>query len=123
GPVHFVGLSMGGFVAMRVAARRPELVRSLVLLETSADPEPIENVGRYRMMSAVVRAFGPRPLRGRMARIMFGRTICEDRARRAELDGYLDLMSRRRDIWRAVNGVIDRAPIHAELARVRAPTL
>src|ERR1700690_2721745 len=27
GPVHFVGLSMGGFVAMRVAARRPELVR------------------------------------------------------------------------------------------------
>src|SRR5205823_2727516 len=38
-PVHFVGLSMGGFVGMRLAARRPELLRSLVLLETSADPE------------------------------------------------------------------------------------
>src|SRR3954464_3832430 len=25
-PVHFVGLSMGGFVGMRIAARRPELV-------------------------------------------------------------------------------------------------
>ncbi|HSD86281.1 MAG TPA: alpha/beta hydrolase, partial [Kofleriaceae bacterium] len=43
--VHFVGLSMGGFVAMRVAARRPDLVRKLVLLETSIDPEPRENVG------------------------------------------------------------------------------
>src|SRR5882672_10453568 len=42
GPVHFVGLSMGGFVAMRMAARRPDLVRSLILIETSADPEPIE---------------------------------------------------------------------------------
>ena len=33
-------------------------------------------------------------------------------------------MSRRRDIWRAVNGVIDRAGIaHTELARITAPTL
>jgi pimeloyl-ACP methyl ester carboxylesterase len=32
-------------------------------------------------------------------------------------------MARRRDIWRAVNGVIDRAGIHSELSRVTAPTL
>jgi 3-oxoadipate enol-lactonase len=32
--VHFCGLSMGGFVAMRMGARRPDLVRSLLLLET-----------------------------------------------------------------------------------------
>ena len=31
---HFVGLSMGGFVAMRMAARRPDLVKKLVLIET-----------------------------------------------------------------------------------------
>ena len=43
GPVHFIGLSMGGFVGMRLAARHPELVKSLVLLETSANAEPLEN--------------------------------------------------------------------------------
>src|SRR4029077_14271917 len=32
GPVHFVGLSRGGFIGMRLAARRPELVRSPALL-------------------------------------------------------------------------------------------
>jgi len=32
-------------------------------------------------------------------------------------------MSGRRDIWRAVNGVIDRAGIHDELARITFPTL
>src|SRR5262249_59370825 len=47
-PAHFVGLSMGGMIGMRLAARRPELVRSLALLETSADPEPEENVPKYR---------------------------------------------------------------------------
>ena len=31
-------------------------------------------------------------------------------------------MTRRRDIWRAVNGVIDRAGIHDELSRIKAPT-
>src|SRR5258705_4258305 len=35
-PIHFVGLSMGGFVGMRLAARKPHLLRSLTLLETSA---------------------------------------------------------------------------------------
>ena len=28
-PCHFIGLSMGSFVAMRIAARRPDLVKAL----------------------------------------------------------------------------------------------
>lgn len=39
-PVHYVGLSMGGMVGMPLAARHPELLRSLVLLDTSAQAEP-----------------------------------------------------------------------------------
>src|SRR5579862_9167479 len=75
GPVHFAGLSMGGFVAMRIAARRPELVRSLILLETSGDPEPEGNIKRYRMLTAIVRAVGPRVVAKRVAPIMLGRSI------------------------------------------------
>jgi len=33
------------------------------------------------------------------------------------------VMTRRRDIWRAVNGVLDRAGIHDELGRITARTL
>jgi 3-oxoadipate enol-lactonase len=107
--VHFCGLSMGGFVAMRMGARRPDLVRSLLLLETSSDPEPRENIGRYRMLTAAVRIVGPRMLRGQIAPIMLGRSTLTDSARRDEVARFTDLMSRRKDIWRAVNGVIDRA--------------
>lgn len=123
GPVHFCGLSMGGFVALRTAARRPDLVRSLLLLETSSDPEAIENVPRYRMLARVTRLLGPKLIMTRVAPIMLGKTILQDKRRRAELAGFTALMGRRRDIWRAVNGVVDRAGIHAELARITAPTL
>jgi 3-oxoadipate enol-lactonase len=123
GPVHFCGLSMGGFVAMRMGARRPDLVRSLILLETSADPESIEKIPRYRLLSAVARAIGPRVVKRRVAPIMFGRTILADPTRQAERERYLDILAGRPDIWKAVNGVIDRAPIHGELARIQTPTL
>jgi 3-oxoadipate enol-lactonase len=39
GPVHMVGNSMGGFVALRLAARHPELVRTAAALGSSAEEE------------------------------------------------------------------------------------
>ena len=123
GAVHFCGLSMGGFIGMRMAARRPDLVRTLMLLETSSDEEPIENLKRYRLLISVVKLLGMRVVRGQVAPIMLGRTILTDPSRREERDRYTALMSRRKDGWRAVNGVIDRAGIHEELARITARTL
>lgn len=121
---HFVGLSMGGFVGMRVAARRPDLVKKLALLETSYDPEPVENVKRYRLLTAVYKTLGPRLIQSRVAPIMLGKTIIGDPARKSEVAKFVKLMTRRRDIWRAINGVIDRAGIgQDELARIAAPTL
>ncbi len=121
--VHFCGLSMGGFVGMRMAARRPDLVRSLILIETSSDPEPVENVARYRLLARVVKLLGPRVVRGRVAAIMLGKTILTERSRHADVERFLTIMTRRRDIWRAVHGVIDRAGIHDELVRVTLPTV
>jgi len=123
GPVHFAGLSMGGFIAMRMAARRPDLVRSLILLETSADPELAENVPRYRLLSAITRMFGPRVVKGRVGPIMLGKTILHDLSRREELARHIEVMTRRKDIWRAVNGVLDRAGVFDELSRITAPTI
>ncbi len=123
GRVHFCGLSMGGFVAMRMAARRPDLIRSLMLIETSPDPEPIENVGQYRLLTRVVRMLGPRVVRSRVLPIMLGKTILTERARHTDVARFGDIMTRRRDVWRAVNGVIDRSGIHDELSRIAAPTL
>lgn len=123
-PVHIVGLSMGGFVAMRLAARRPDLVRSCVLLETSAETEPSENVPRYRTLNRVARWFGLRVVAHKVMPIMFGTTFLTDPARAVERDAWRERLARnRRDIWRAVNGVIEREPIMPELGHITTPTM
>lgn len=123
-PAHFVGLSMGGFVGMRLAARHPELLRSLTLLDTSADAEPAENVPRYRLLNALTRWLGIRWVVGRVMPIMFGRTFLSDPAKAADRAHWrAQLAGNRPSIYRAVNGVVEREAVAPELGKIRCPTL
>jgi 3-oxoadipate enol-lactonase len=124
-PCHFLGLSMGGFVAMRLAARRPELIKSLTLLETSADAEPPENVPRYKLLSLIARWLSLRVVAGRVMSIMFGQKFLTDPARQAERDEMRRRLfaNNRAGIFRATNGVITRNAVYDEIAAIRAPTL
>src|SRR4051794_32610609 len=78
---HFIGLSMGGFIGMRLAARRPDLVTSLILLGTSADPEPAANIPKYRMLNLVGRWLGFRLVVVQVMQIMFGQKFLNDPTR------------------------------------------
>jgi pimeloyl-ACP methyl ester carboxylesterase len=124
-PVHFVGLSMGGFVGMRLAARRHDLLRSLILMETSADTEPEKNIPRYRMLNLIARWIGFGPVTGPVMKIMFGRKLLNDPARidvRREMERQLRANDRI-GITRAVTGVIERKGVYEELDRISCPTL
>jgi 3-oxoadipate enol-lactonase len=124
GRVHFCGLSMGGFIGMQLAINRPELIRSLVLLETSADPEPFPSKMKYRVLNFAARWLGLKVVANSVTGILFGRTTLRDPSRAAELLAWKKhLLSNRRSIWRAVNGVILREGIYDRLARISAPTL
>lgn len=124
-PCHFVGLSMGGFVGMRLAIRRPELIRSLILLETSADPEPRKNVGRYRLLNFIARWLGLRLVADQVMPIMFGKKFLNDPNRAQERAMWRERMiaNRRIGISRAVQGVIDRQGVYDQIDRITAPTL
>lgn len=124
-PCHFVGLSMGGFVGMRLAARKPELIRSLTLLDTSADPEPAENIPRYRAMARAAQLIGVRPIAPRVMPILFGRTFMTDPQRENERRAWQRTLggNNRTGIVRALSGITDRASIYDEIASITAPTL
>jgi len=123
-PVHFVGLSMGGFVGMRLAARHPEFLRSLALLDTSADAEPAKNVPRYQLLNAITRWLGIRWVVGRVMPIMFGRTFLSAPTKAAERAHWrAQLAGNRQSIYRAVNGVVEREAVAHELGNIRCPTL
>lgn len=61
GPVVFIGLSMGGFVAQGLALRHPELVRALVLANTAAT-QSAEGRAALVERARAVRADGLAPL-------------------------------------------------------------
>lgn len=123
-PCHFVGLSMGGFVGLRIAARRPDLLRSLVLLDTSAGPEDPKNVPKYRLMNAVARFFGTKPVTSQVQPILFGETFLNDPAKAAERNRWKEILQGRpRDIHKAVRGVIERAGVEDEARKITIPTL
>lgn len=124
-PCHFAGLSMGGFMGMRLAARRPDLLRSLILIETSADPEPSENIPRYRLLNLIARWFGFGPVTGAVMKIMFGQKFLNDPTRAAEREHWVRELHNndRVGITRAVTGVINRQGVYDELDRISLPTL
>jgi pimeloyl-ACP methyl ester carboxylesterase len=123
GPCHFVGLSMGGFIGLRLASRRPELIRSLTLLDTSADPEPRTNLPRYRMLNLFARLFGLGFVSGRVMPIMFGRDSMERRPELIALWKERVVAQDRRGVTRAVLGVVERDGVADELGRIGCPTL
>ncbi len=126
-PTHLVGLSMGGFVAMRIAAREPDLLRSLTLLNTSAAAHSRAKVPKLLALGAVARVAGvsmPVVLAGAEAE-MYGETFRHDPSRAA-----LRAMWRQRwaevdraALVRTLLGVLIRPDVRDELADVTAPTL
>jgi pimeloyl-ACP methyl ester carboxylesterase len=124
-PCHFVGLSMGGFVGLRLAIERPQLLRSLTIIESAADGEPRLNVVKYRAMTMIVRLLGVRPLVKPVMRIMFGPSFLRDGQRTAERVRQESLL-RGNDVpgmLAALDAVITRRPVLDELARIKTPTL
>jgi 3-oxoadipate enol-lactonase len=125
GPVHYVGLSMGGYVGMRFAARHPDRLLSLTLLDTDAGPEDPQVRPRYRMLANVFRIVGPGPIRKQIEPIMFGPTFRDDPAGRVVIDEWLTMLkkSNRAGMRRAVLGITERLPVEHELGGIRARTL
>ena len=125
GPVHFIGLSMGGFVGMRLAARHPELVKSLTLLETSANAEPLENLPQYKVLNGLVRWVGViPPIASKVMKIMFAKTWLADPAQVDSIRHWKkELTSNKKSITGPVEGVIYRKGVEEELANISCPTL
>jgi pimeloyl-ACP methyl ester carboxylesterase len=124
-PVHYVGLSMGGFIGQRIAARRPALIRTLTLLDTSAGPEDPDKARRYKLLGRIYRVTGIAPLRKAVLPIMFGRAFLADPSNARLIDEWQLRLnrSRRAGVTRAVLGVANRLPIEDEISRISAPTL
>ena len=124
-PCHFVGLSMGGFVGLRIGIRRPELIKTLTLIESSSNPQSKDSVGRYRLLGFVARWIGLRVIVNPVMEIMFGHKFRNDSKRidlKRKWEKHL-LSNDRVGIIRALSGVINRQGVTEQLGQINTPTL
>lgn len=124
-PCHFVGLSTGGFIGLRLAIRRPGLLKSLILMDTSADAEPEENLRQYKMLLFVVRWFGYKPVVGRVMPLFFGKKFLNDPERQ---DGVKEWRQRlvandRKAMVKFGQGIFAREGVYDQLGQIKIPTL
>ena len=124
-PVAVAAASMGGDVAVRIVARRPDLFASLVMMGSSVRGEPPEQRAHFRELLDRTKqdGFAGDDL-DLMMSIMFGATT---RAR-PEAQPMLDHWRRRigllpRSTWPAMYGVVERAGAADLLSRISVPAL
>jgi len=124
-PCHFVGFSMGGMVAMRLAISHPKLLKSLILIDTSSEPEPSKGRFRNTLMLWVAKNIGLRPIANKVTEMFFGPSFLKDPAR-----SYLRktwkihfLSNTRMGLVKAVKGVLSRKEITSGLHKINVPTL
>jgi len=121
-PVHFVGLSMGGFIGMRLAARKPHLIKTLTLLDTSADAEP--NLFKYQLLNTIFKLGGAPLVINKITGILFGKSSLNDSSLKEIIAFWKSTIKNYpTSITRAVEGVITRQAITSELDKIVCPVL
>ena len=116
---------MGGFIGMRLAARFPKLIKSLILLETSANSEPVENLPKYKTLNGIVKWLGViPPVANKVMKIMFADSWLNDPINSEKIDFWKSqLKSNKKSVVGAVDGVIYRKGIENELGDISCPTM
>ena len=124
-PCHWVGLSTGGFLGLRLAIRRPELLQSLVVMSAAANPEPRHRRLKYSLMLTALRWAGFGPVLGGGMKALFGRSWLRDPERAEERETWRRRITAndRAALVRFGRAIFGREGVEPLLAGVRVPTL
>lgn len=124
-PCHFVGFSMGGMVALRLAIKYPEIISSLILTDTSSEPEPKDHNLRNKLMLWIAKYLGLKPLANQVMKMFFGPAFLKDPNKeqiRKKWKNYF-LANNRHGIIKVTKAVLTRRGITNELHKIKCPVL
>jgi pimeloyl-ACP methyl ester carboxylesterase len=124
GSVHFIGMSTGGFVGMRLALRKPELLKSLILMNTSAEEEGEKELKEKNLLLWVVKNIGWFPVIGELMSVLFHKSFLKDKSRRSEVKEWRKIImnQNKKGIIPFGKGIFAREKVLEELSNLNIPT-
>jgi 3-oxoadipate enol-lactonase len=118
----YVGLSMGGMVGMRLALTRPGLIQGMVLLDTSAGPEPQRE--QYEQWAEMSRSLQVDEKTARsLLSLMFSRSFYKTRPPIISTLAKQVMKNDPAAIYRATLAVVQREGILDRIGEIRIPAL
>jgi 3-oxoadipate enol-lactonase len=124
GPVVVGGLSMGGYVALSLAARYPTRVRALMLMDTKAAADTPEAAqARETTAQAVLAAGSAAPVVDAMLPRLFAKITREQHPERVEPMKAVMSQTAPRGIAGSLRGMAARPDRRADLPKIVVPTL
>jgi pimeloyl-ACP methyl ester carboxylesterase len=120
------GLSQGGMIFMRLAMTRPELVAALILMDTSAGPEPAETKPQYEQLAEILRDGSDeqrREIVPLVQNVLYGQTWLRSEPQAAAHEAQVILGHPPAGVYLAWRAVADRDDVTGRLGDIAAPTL
>ena len=118
----FVGNSMGGFIGLRLAARRPDLIASAVIMGSSADAEV--SVEAMDAVTEAIEQNGVAPVVEDVLYFMLGDTTLNSPDRASIRERVTEMLeSRTPDYANSVWNIAHRKSVTDELANISVPVL
>ena len=123
GPCHFVGFSMGGMVALRLAVKYPELIKSLILIDTSSEPQ--DDMLRNRILIWIAKYFGIGILANKVMSMFFAPKFLKDKNKVQLRNTWKQhyLANDQAGILRVIKAVVFRKSITPTLDTINQPAI
>jgi pimeloyl-ACP methyl ester carboxylesterase len=123
-PIHFVGLSMGGYIGMRLAARRPDLLKTLTLMATSSMSDNFLLRLKINILMAAFSLGWKQVFTHLILSNLFGDSFLNDEYRRDEKNFWKNNFSLlNEDIIDTIKALEARKAFTAHLSAITLPTL